>query len=29
MLEKKYDGNKEFTEYAKKTSVFFPWFPKE
>lgn len=29
MLEKKYIGNKEFEEYAKKTSAFFPWFPKK
>jgi steroid 5-alpha reductase family enzyme len=29
MLEKKYVGNKEFEEYAKKTSAFFPWFPKK
>jgi steroid 5-alpha reductase family enzyme len=28
MLEKKYMGNKEFEEYAKKTSAFFPWLPK-
>ena len=28
MLEKKYVGNKEFDEYAKRTSAFFPWFPK-
>lgn len=28
MLEKKYVGNKEFEEYAKRTSAFFPWFPK-
>ncbi len=29
MLEKKYVGNKEFEAYAKKTSAFFPWFPKK
>jgi steroid 5-alpha reductase family enzyme len=29
MLEKKYVGNKEFGEYAKRTSAFFPWFPKK
>lgn len=29
MLEKKYVGNKEFEDYAKKTSAFFPWFPKK
>ncbi|MGD2245233.1 MAG: DUF1295 domain-containing protein [Candidatus Aminicenantes bacterium] len=29
MLEKKYVGNKEFEEYAQKTSAFFPWFPKK
>jgi len=28
MLEKKYVGNKEFEEYAERTSVFFLWFPK-
>jgi steroid 5-alpha reductase family enzyme len=26
MLEKKYEGNKAFEEYARKTSAFFPWF---
>ena len=29
MLEKKYAGNKEFQEYAKRTNAFFPWFPKK
>ena len=29
MLEKKYAGNKEFQEYAQRTSVFFPWLPKK
>jgi len=29
LLEKKYAKNPEFIEYAKKTSVFFPWFPKK
>lgn len=29
MLEKKYKGNKEFEEYAKRTSAFIPWFPKK
>jgi len=28
MLEKKYAGNEEFAEYARRTSVFIPWFPK-
>jgi steroid 5-alpha reductase family enzyme len=28
MLEKKYDGNAEFDEYKRRTSAFFPWFPK-
>ncbi len=28
MLEKKYRDNKEFQEYAERTSKFFPWFPK-
>jgi len=28
MLEKKYKGNKDFEEYAKRTSAFIPWFPK-
>ncbi|MEI7690263.1 MAG: DUF1295 domain-containing protein [bacterium] len=28
MLEKKYNGNAEFESYKKRTSVFFPWFPK-
>ncbi len=29
MLEKKYRGNKEFEEYKKRTSAFFPWLPKK
>jgi steroid 5-alpha reductase family enzyme len=29
MLEKKYFGNKDFEEYAKRASAFFPWFPKK
>ncbi len=29
MLEKKYEGNLEFLEYARKTSPFIPWFPKK
>lgn len=29
MLERKYEGNKEFEEYKKKTNAFFPWFPGE
>jgi steroid 5-alpha reductase family enzyme len=29
MLEKKYAGNREFEEYARKTSAFVPWFPKK
>jgi len=29
MLEKKYVGNKEFEEYAKRTNAFFPWFSKK
>lgn len=29
MLEKKYAGNREFEEYARKTNAFFPWFPKK
>jgi steroid 5-alpha reductase family enzyme len=28
MLEKKYAGNPEFAAYARRTSVFIPWFPK-
>jgi steroid 5-alpha reductase family enzyme len=28
MLEKKYAGNKEFEEYARKTNGFIPWWPK-
>jgi steroid 5-alpha reductase family enzyme len=28
MLEKKYSGNKEFEEYKKRTSIFFPFPPK-
>jgi steroid 5-alpha reductase family enzyme len=29
MLEKKYAGNPDFAAYARRTSVFFPWFPKK
>jgi steroid 5-alpha reductase family enzyme len=29
MLEKKYAGNKEFADYAGRTSAFFPWFAKK
>jgi len=28
LLEKKYEGRKEFEEYKKRTNAFFPWFPK-
>lgn len=28
LLEKKYEGNKEFEKYKAKTSAFFPWFTK-
>ncbi|HUV09224.1 MAG TPA: DUF1295 domain-containing protein, partial [Spirochaetia bacterium] len=28
MLEKKYEGNREFEEYKKRTGAFLPWFPK-
>lgn len=28
MLEKKYKDNQEFMEYARKTSIFIPWFPR-
>jgi steroid 5-alpha reductase family enzyme len=29
MLERKYAGNQEFMEYARRTSPFFPWFPRK
>ena len=29
MLEKKYAGNKDFEDYAKRASPFIPWFPKK
>ena len=29
LLEKKYEGRKDFEEYKKVTSVFIPWFPKK
>ena len=29
LLEKKYKDNIEFIEYKKRTSIFFPWFPKK
>jgi steroid 5-alpha reductase family enzyme len=28
LLEKKYEGNKEFENYKKRVSVFIPWWPK-
>ncbi len=28
MLEKRYQGRPDFEEYKKRTSAFFPWFPK-
>lgn len=29
LLEKKYDNNEAFQAYKKRTSAFFPWFPKK
>jgi steroid 5-alpha reductase family enzyme len=29
MLEKQFEGNKEFEQYKKTTNAFFPWFPKK
>lgn len=29
MLEKKYEGNKAFEDYARRTSAFIPWWPKD
>ncbi len=29
MLEKKYDGNDEYSEYKRRTNSFLPWFPKK
>jgi len=29
LLERRYAGNAEFQAYARRTSAFFPWFPKE
>jgi steroid 5-alpha reductase family enzyme len=29
LLEKKYAGNREFLDYARRTSPFIPWFPKK
>jgi steroid 5-alpha reductase family enzyme len=29
MLEKKYAGNPDFAAYSRRTSAFFPWFPKK
>ena len=29
MLERRYQGNAEFAAYARRTSAFFPWFPKK
>lgn len=29
LLEKKYENDPEFQAYAKKTPIFFPWFPKK
>jgi len=28
LLEKRYEGNKEYQEYAKRTSILIPWWPK-
>jgi len=28
MLEKRYEGNAEYAEYQKRTSVLVPWWPK-
>jgi steroid 5-alpha reductase family enzyme len=29
MLEKKYEGNDEYSRYKQRTSAFVPWFPKK
>ena len=29
LLEKKYAGRPDWEEYKKRTSMFFPWFPKK
>ena len=29
MLEKKYEGDDEYSKYKQETSAFFPWFPKK
>lgn len=29
LLEKRYADNKEYQQYAEKTNIFFPWFPKK
>ena len=29
LLEKRYEGNKEFEEYKKRVSIFIPWWPKK
>lgn len=29
LLEKKHENNKKYQEYAKRTSIFLPWFPKK
>lgn len=29
LLEKHYEGNKAFEQYAERTNIFIPWFPKE
>jgi steroid 5-alpha reductase family enzyme len=29
LLEKKYENNKKYQKYAKKTPKFFPWCPKK
>jgi len=28
LLEKKYKGRSDWEEYKKRTSIFFPWFPR-
>jgi steroid 5-alpha reductase family enzyme len=29
LLDKKYLGNPEYVEYARKANAFVPWFPKK
>jgi steroid 5-alpha reductase family enzyme len=29
LLDKRFEGDDKYSEYKKRTSMFFPWFPKK